>query len=317
VSIFFRLHTPQYIYSLACGYPGLEKVKSLFSGLGKKDMGSGNSEQMAQECRDRGRELYHAGDYKEALKQYERAQKLHPSEPSYYTNRALCEQKIHGKWAAAREACQQCLVIDSKNVKGHYFLAKAYLEAEDYPKAILHFNLALEYAAERAQTKEFRDELQDALYVAKKRKYLAEEAQRIQELKELKEQCKRLLAEDAQRHQSGSQGNQGSPRPRDSALDTKLSLLETLFLQETQKVQSREVPESFCCKISMDVMKDPVVTPAGHSYDRRFLVQHLTKVGMFEPTTREPMTLASVVPNYNLRGAINEFLNANPWAYPG
>eukprot|EP00667_Euglena_gracilis_P011126 EG_transcript_11353 len=279
----------------------------------------GNHEEQAQECRDRGRKFFHDGNFSEALKQYDKALKHCPNEPSYYTNRALCEQKLQGTWEAARADCLKCLKIDPKNVKANYFLAKAYLEKEEYQKAIIHFNMALEYASERSQTKELRDELLDALYVAKKRKFLSEEAQRLQQLQDLKEQCKALLRADAEKRLNAS------PTKRDEAvaakereaMNSKLSLVETLFLQETQKVKSRELPDSFCCKISMDIMKDPVVTPAGHSYERRYLQQHLHKVGQFEPTTREPMTLAQVAPNYNLRAAINEFLEANPWAYPG
>ena len=64
-------------------------------------------------------------------------------------------------------------------------------------------------------------------------------------------------------------------------------------------------------------MKDPVVTPSGHSYDRKYLTQHMQKVGAFEPTTMKPLKPEQIVPNYNLRDSIAEYLENNPWAYPG
>ena len=37
------------------------------------------------------------------------------------------------------------------------------------------------------------------------------------------------------------------------------------------------VPDRFCCKISMDVMMDPVVTPSGVTYERSSLREHLRR----------------------------------------
>lgn len=34
------------------------------------------------------------------------------------------------------------------------------------------------------------------------------------------------------------------------------------------------------------MLNDPVLTPDGISYDRRTLLEHLTKLGYFDPVTR-------------------------------
>ena len=37
----------------------------------------------------------------------------------------------------------------------------------------------------------------------------------------------------------------------------------------------RDVPDYLCGKISFEIMKDPVITPSGITYDRKDIEQHL------------------------------------------
>lgn len=39
-----------------------------------------------------------------------------------------------------------------------------------------------------------------------------------------------------------------------------------------------QVPEFLCCKITMDLYRDPVITPSGVTYERAVLLDHLDKV---------------------------------------
>jgi hypothetical protein len=41
----------------------------------------------------------------------------------------------------------------------------------------------------------------------------------------------------------------------------------------------REVPSLFTCPLTLEVFREPVITPAGHSYERAALMEHLSKVG--------------------------------------
>ena len=40
-------------------------------------------------------------------------------------------------------------------------------------------------------------------------------------------------------------------------------------------MQKREVPDYLCGKISFEIMKDPVITPSGITYDRKDIEEHL------------------------------------------
>ena len=65
----------------------------------------------------------------------------------------------------------------------------------------------------------------------------------------------------------------------------------------------------------MDVLRDPVITPDGISFERTVLLEHLSK-SQTDPFTRQPLTATELRPNYALKEACDEFLRANPWAYP-
>jgi len=39
--------------------------------------------------------------------------------------------------------------------------------------------------------------------------------------------------------------------------------------------QKRDVPDILCCKISFEIMRDPVITPSGITYERRDIEEHL------------------------------------------
>jgi hypothetical protein len=62
-----------------------------------------------------------------------------------------------------------------------------------------------------------------------------------------------------------------------------------------------EIPLEFIDPITLGIMVSPVIIPSGHSYDRDSLEE------LFElicPLTRLPFTLDDMIPNRNLKGAI-------------
>ena len=40
-------------------------------------------------------------------------------------------------------------------------------------------------------------------------------------------------------------------------------------------LQKREVPDVLCCKISFEIMREPVITPSGITYERKDIEEHL------------------------------------------
>lgn len=48
-------------------------------------------------------------------------------------------------------------------------------------------------------------------------------------------------------------------------------------------------------------MKEPVIVPSGITYDREEIVQHLRRIGHFDPVTRKALTENEIIPNYALK----------------
>jgi hypothetical protein len=64
---------------------------------------------------------------------------------------------------------------------------------------------------------------------------------------------------------------------------------------------------SFICPISLEIMKDPVIGPDGHSYDRDSISAWLASGQSVSPLTRLPLNGSDLIPNHALRNAIEEY----------
>lgn len=51
--------------------------------------------------------------------------------------------------------------------------------------------------------------------------------------------------------------------------------LGDMFKQLDERRKTRDVPDYLCGRISFELMKDPVITPSGITYDRKDIEEHL------------------------------------------
>lgn len=65
-----------------------------------------------------------------------------PTNPTYFTNRALCYLKTK-RWDLSCQDCRRALDMDQNLVKGHFFLGQALIELEYYDEAIKHLQRGL------------------------------------------------------------------------------------------------------------------------------------------------------------------------------
>lgn len=40
------------------------------------------------------------------------------------------------------------------------------------------------------------------------------------------------------------------------------------------------MPDYLCCKITLDIFRDPVITPSGVTYERAVILEHIEKVNL-------------------------------------
>lgn len=71
------------------------------------------------------------------------------------------------------------------------------------------------------------------------------------------------------------------------------------------------IPKGFICPISQSLMDDPYIDPDGNSYERNVIMEWLEH-NTSSPMTRNPLTMSQLVPNRDLRSAIEDFRAQNP-----
>lgn len=276
----------------------------------------------AAEHKERGNNYYQEGKYEEALKQYTRAIIKDPNEATYFTNRALCHVNLK-RWESAIEDCRKALDLDRKNIKANYYLGKVFLQGGQYDEAVKVLTRAHESVLNQRQT--YGDEITQLLRLARREKFRQEEEKRINQEIELQSYLNLLIDDDIKKKIEALQYNSNKTDESTSTSedlidairnqgDTHKEQLNNLFSQVDERRKRREVPDFLCGKISFELLKDPVITPSGITYDRQDILMHLHRVGHFDPVTRVPLTADQLVPNLAMREVVENFVKENEWA---
>lgn len=75
------------------------------------------------------------------------------------------------------------------------------------------------------------------------------------------------------------------------------------------------IPDHLVCRISFELMEEPLTTPAGNTYESSYLRAHISKNGAFDPCTRQNFDQKLLIKNHILKKAIKNFLYEHPWAF--
>ncbi|WOL09146.1 hypothetical protein Cni_G17899 [Canna indica] len=87
-------------------------------------------------------------------------------------------------------------------------------------------------------------------------------------------------------------------------------LLSGSSLREGSGDFSLTIPKDFCCPISLDLMKDPVVVSTGQTYDRASITQWIEEGHRNCPNSGQTLTNSRLVPNRALRSLISQWCAA-------
>ena len=87
-----------------------------------------------------------------------------------------------------------------------------------------------------------------------------------------------------------------------------------------EKDERKQAPDAFCCPLSLEIYREPVVSPSGNSYERSAIEQYIKQ--QYEKYGREKSggsvaaglfdSLESLHPNIALRNAVREYLKEHP-----
>jgi len=271
------------------------------------------------ELKNKGNKLYASRKFDEAIKCYSEAISKKPSVAVYYTNRALCNLKLK-RWELVCQDCRTALELDSSLVKAHFFLGQALLETENYDESIKHLQRAQDLAKE--QKVNYGDDIACVIRVARKRRFNVAEEKRITQEIELQSYLNRLVLEDRDRSiddvQKKYDGDEDKAQDEvmkiEEQSDNYISEVNTMFAKLDERRRKRDVPDYLCGKISFEILREPVVTPSGITYDRKDIEEHLQRVGHFDPITRTDLTVGGLIPNLAMKEVVDSFLQENEWA---
>ncbi len=188
-----------------------------------------------------------------------------------------------------------------------------------YDESIASLMRAHDLAKE--QKLNFGDDIAGALRQAKKRRWNAIEEKRIQQEIELQCYLNRLITDEKERRLNDNNLTSLGSAEYASEVDKiefdfqkRLTQVNDLFAQIDDRRRKRDVPDYLCGKISFELMRDPVITPSGITYDRKDIEEHLQRVGHFDPVTRMDLTQDQLIPNLSMKEVIDVYVEENPWA---
>jgi len=301
----------------------------------------------AEALKAQGNALYQRGKWGAAIDAYTNAILIAPRWLSPLLNRALCNRK-RKNWNAVKEDCLKALDIDRESIKANYMLGLSLIATRHYREASMSLQKALENA--RASGATIKDEIWRELARANYLRWELDAAERATRLENVRSKLLRshlmqsseeenethaftevidlvtnendaMDASETRRPSLATDARttrlmNASDEPPQSFTAEEKRTLEEMFVRFRERDnKTRDPPDCFCCVLTFEVFRDPVVAPSGNSYERSALEEHLKKVGPFDPVTRAPTTLDDLRPNVALRNAAHAWLNEHAWAY--
>ncbi|MCD7459544.1 hypothetical protein HAX54_041224 [Datura stramonium] len=265
----------------------------------------------AEQLKQDGNNYFQKNRFGAAIDAYTEAITLCPNVPIYWTNRALCHRKCND-WKRVEEDCRRAIQLDNSSVKAHYMLGLALLQKEQYADGVRELAKALDLGRGANPKSYMVEEIWQELAKAKYLEWDHESSRRTWELNKLKEACESALKE---KHELDCSQMEGCIDDRSTSLVKQLDALGRVFRKATEDDTPIEIPNYLCCKVTLDIFRDPVITPSGVTYERAVILDHLQKVGKFDPVTREPLRASQLVPNLAIKEAVHAFLDKHGWAY--
>lgn len=265
----------------------------------------------AEQLKKDGNFYFEKGRFGAAIDAYTEAITLCPDVPVYWTNRALCHLK-RNDWTKLEHDCRKAIRLDNNSVKAHYMLGLALIQSQEYVNGVKELQKALDLGRDANNKGYMVEQIWQALAKAKYLEWEDASTKRLSELQSLKEACETAI--EVKNALDISQV-EGSVDEFTTSHLNQLEALRRVFGKAAEADMPAEVPDYLCCKITFDIFRDPVITPSGITYERAGLLDHLQKVGEFDPITREPLYQSQLTPNFAIKEAVEAFLDKHGWAY--
>ncbi|MCO5590987.1 hypothetical protein L7F22_044963 [Adiantum nelumboides] len=295
--------------------------------------GFASADKQAELLKDKGNLYFKKDRLFAAIEAYTEAITLCPKVATYWTNRALCHKK-RNDWERVEADCRKALEIDKSSLKARYMIGLALLQRNESSEAVKQLEKALELS--RGEASDMVEIIWFEVAKAKYAEWQKAALPRQQKQMVLRQFCEYALKNDHEKALAQLESNQNSEgdvmiespsefveidktafeisKLRSSYVEKKQTLAE-VFDKAAECDKPSEIPEYLCCKITMDLYRDPVITPSGVTYEREVLLDHLDKVGKFDPLTRQPLDPNQLTSNLAVKEAVRSYLAEHGWAY--
>lgn len=110
-------------------------MKKVLKEKEKKDKLAYLDPELSNTHKDKGNEHFKAGDFVDALKEFEEALKRNPENIAVYANRSACYTKLLDPARALSDA-EYCIKLDAKFTKGWIRKAQSHQLQKEYHKAM-------------------------------------------------------------------------------------------------------------------------------------------------------------------------------------
>lgn len=84
-----------------------------------------------------------------------------------------------------------------------------------------------------------------------------------------------------------------------------------VMLMEAKISSPVPVPPDFCCPLSLELMKDPVIVSTGQTYERAFIKNWIDLGLTVCPKTRQSLAHTNLIPNYTVKALISHWCESN------
>eukprot|EP00892_Ulva_mutabilis_P011858 jgi/Ulvmu1/9044/UM005_0137.1 len=254
----------------------------------------------AETIKTQGNQLFRRGKYAAAIDMYTEAVLHDPEMHVLYVNRALCYRKL-SKWQQCESDARTAIELHRMQIKAYYLLGVALRHTDEFAEACKHLERALDAAIKEQDV--IKDEIWRELAACKYAQWQhSAEARRVE-----RASFRRRLQAFMDSHFAA--------HPDDLGREKDEVVVKRLMYDLQEQDAADEADHVYTCTLTMEPFRDPVVTPDGNSFERTALLDHLRKVGEFEPLTRNPLTVEDLIPNQRLRMATQQYLDQHPWAW--
>ncbi|KAF6166191.1 hypothetical protein GIB67_023901 [Kingdonia uniflora] len=87
-------------------------------------------------------------------------------------------------------------------------------------------------------------------------------------------------------------------------------------IKQSRSTDAVPIPPDFCCPLSLELMRDPVIVASGQTYERAFIKKWIDLGFIVCPKTRQTLGHTNLIPNYTVKALIANWCESNNVTIP-